>query len=140
MQCLAYSSSPGTHCDTGRVLPPRPSSTSLFAYILHTASVLATAQPVCRCLQVWNTEDAQDEVLVMVVRCLLCVSLVLHLYVVQSRTSCNSLGNVSLLDNVCLLFATLPESVSVCLNMKYSPVFPTSLRVCVMPTFLFIFD
>ena len=72
--------------------------------------------------------------------CLLCVSLVLHLYVVQSRTSCNSLDDVSLLDSVGTSFATLPESVSVCLNMKYSPAFPTSLCLCGMPTFLIIFD
>ena len=50
-------------------MPPGPSSSNLFAYILHTASVLAAAQRVCRCLQVWNAQDAQDEVLVMVVRC-----------------------------------------------------------------------
>ncbi len=35
-----------------------------------TASMLATAQRVYGCLQVWNAQDAQDEVLVMVVRCL----------------------------------------------------------------------
>ena len=50
-------------------MPPGPTSSSLLAYIPHTASVLVAAQPVCRCLQVWNAQDAQDEVLVMVVRC-----------------------------------------------------------------------
>ena len=57
------------HCDTGGIMPLGPSSTSLFAYILHTTSVLAAVQAVCRCLQVWNAQDAEDEVLVMVVRC-----------------------------------------------------------------------
>ena len=50
-------------------MPPGPTSSSLLAYISHTASVLVAAQPVCHCLQVWNAQDAQDEVLVMVVRC-----------------------------------------------------------------------
>ncbi len=82
------------HCHVtvalAELMPSGPSSSNLFAYILHTASVLAAAQPVCCCLQVWNAQDAQEEVLVMVVRWL---SNVPSLCVAVTSSACGTKRN-----------------------------------------------
>jgi len=82
------------HCQVtvalAELMPSGPSSSNLFAYILHTASVLAAAQPVCCCLQAWNAQDAQEEVLVMVVRWLSNVS---SLCVAVTSSACGTKRN-----------------------------------------------